>query len=1313
MTHPYAQRLTLKTRITVFTLAVFLLSTWSLAFYASAVLRQDLEKLLGEQQFSAVSTLATGLNSELTDRLNALEAEAASALMSKPGDAAAVQKRLDENPVLQTLFNAGVIAFSMDGTAIAETPVSGRIGVNYMDVDSVATALRQGRANIGSAVMGKKLASPVFGITVPVRDAQGQVIGALAGVVNLGNPGFMDKLGMARYGKTGSYVVVDRRNRQVITASDKQRVIEPFPAKGQVPTIDRFVQGYEGSVVFTSQLGDEVLASVKGVPVADWYVGVILGTTEAFAPIHAMQTRMLWAALGLSLLAGAMGLWLLRRHLSPLLDAVQTLATMSSAAEPPHSLPVARQDEVGQLIGGFNRLLQTLALREAALRDGSDALHSILATTLDGYWRVSPEGRLLDVNPTYCQQSGYTREELLTLSINDLEAKEDAVQTAQHIQRTMAEGHAQFVTRHRRKDGSDWYVEVSATFREVSGGQFVVFLRNIDERMRAQQLQADLNRLATERLHLASIVESSENSITSVSLDGRYTSWNQGAEKMFGYLADEMLGRSMFDMMPAAEGPKELARLERIARNESIIDDTSVRLHKSGRTVYVSLSISPVRDINGQVIGASRIAHDITARKQAEDALEESNVRFRDLVASTDGIVWEGDASTFVFNYVSPNAERMLGYPVSDWLQPGFWADHLYAEDREHAVQYCVACTGRLENHDFEYRFVAQDGHLIWLRDIVRVVEQDGKPRWLRGLMVDISAQKLIEQRLLASQELLQDTAMHKQTILDSMADAVITINDQGVMESFNQAASHIFGYEAQEVLGQNVSMLMPEPHRSHHDAYLKHHQRTGEERVVGQSREVQGQRKDGGVFPLNLSVSKIVQPGKTTFVGLIRDITRQRQDEEEIRRLAYFDSLTGLANRRLQLDRLKHAMLDSSRTARHGALMLLDLDNFKVLNDSQGHQTGDLMLQQVAARLMSCVREGDSVARLGGDEFVVLLTGLSTHDHEAVSDVRGVANKIRAALSQPYVLQACVHNSSASIGIVLFLGEQEAMDELMKKADVAMYQAKAAGRNAACFYDQAMQAMALERSKMEEDIRDGLLRDEFLLHYQIQVNTHAETTGVEALVRWRHPTRGLVPPLQFIALAEETGLILPLGQWVLESACAQLAAWAKDVRTAHWTMAVNVSALQFAQTGFVGNVDTALQKTGANPHLLKLELTESMLVKGVEDVIVKMNELKTRGVSFSLDDFGTGYSSLAYLKRLPLNQLKIDQGFVRDILVDPNDAAIARMVIALADTMGLSVIAEGVEQQDQRDFLSAIGCRAYQGYLFGRPVAAADVIRA
>ena len=437
----------------------------------------------------------------------------------------------------------------------------------------------------------------------------------------------------------------------------------------------------------------------------------------------------------------------------------------------------------------------------------------------------------------------------------------------------------------------------------------------------------------------------------------------------------------------------------------------------------------------------------------------------------------------------------------------------------------------------------------------------------------------------------------------------------------------------------------------------------------------------------------------------LRREVAERKMADDEIRNLAYHDALTRLPNRRLLFDRLQHAIAASSRSGRYCALLFIDLDNFKTLNDTLGHDAGDLLLQEVSRRLATCLREGDTAARLGGDEFVVLLENLSENAQEAATQAETTGEKIHGALNQTYQLANHEYNGTPSIGVTLFTDHQDTVDELVKRADLAMYHAKSAGRNALRFFDPQMQAVITTRATLEAGLREALLKQQFLLYYQAQVDSQGHVTGAEALLRWQHPQGELVSPMEFIPLAEDTGLILLLGRWVLETACAQLALWAACPELAHLMVAVNVSAREFHHKDFVDQVKSVLVTSGARPQRLKLELTESLLLHDVEDTIVKMTALRAEGVSFSLDDFGTGYSSLSYLKRLPLDQVKIDRSFVRDVLTDAYDSAIARSVIDLGRNLGLGVIAEGVESGAQRDFVAANGCQNYQGYLFSRPL--------
>jgi diguanylate cyclase (GGDEF)-like protein/PAS domain S-box-containing protein len=559
----------------------------------------------------------------------------------------------------------------------------------------------------------------------------------------------------------------------------------------------------------------------------------------------------------------------------------------------------------------------------------------------------------------------------------------------------------------------------------------------------------------------------------------------------------------------------------------------------------------------------------------------------------------------------------------------------------------------------------------------------------------------------------LREASLYSQAILDNMVDGVITVNAAGRIESCNQAARRIFGFTGDQALGLPIATLSPPDVRHHLVDFLQHVGRDPLARSGGQSRELTGLRHDGSTFPLNLSLSEIAHAGRTGFIALTRDMSQQHQAAEEIYYLAFYDRLTDLPNRRLLMDYLKQALMISTRSGQHGALVLLDLDHFKQLNDTMGHAVGDELLRQVAVRLKASVRESDQIARLGGDEFVVLLSALSENAGEAAAQAEVAANSLLLELGRPYTLDGHVHSNTPSLGIVVFLAHAHSPDELLQNAEIAMYQAKAAGRTTLRFFDAAMQTAATARTERVTDMHRALEQREFLLHYQTQFNRNGEPIGAEALVRWNHALRGMVSPAEFIPLAEETRLILPLGQWVLERACAQLARWEDEPGRADWTMSVNVSALQFGQPDFVACVLRALRQSGANPLNLKLELTESMLVNDVQDVIVKMNALKDHQVKFSLDDFGTGYSSLSYLKRLPLDQLKIDQSFVRDLLSDPNDAVIAQAIIALGHSLGLQVIAEGVENRAQRDMLADIDCDAFQGYYFAHPVAAADLAEA
>ena len=564
------------------------------------------------------------------------------------------------------------------------------------------------------------------------------------------------------------------------------------------------------------------------------------------------------------------------------------------------------------------------------------------------------------------------------------------------------------------------------------------------------------------------------------------------------------------------------------------------------------------------------------------------------------------------------------------------------------------------------------------------------------GLYLLVSFSMSEEKRATASDLRVAASAFEAQ-------DALMITDARGVILRVNQAFTETTGYDAAEAIGQTPRILKS----GRHDAAFYEQMWAALAQTGTWQGEIWDRRKNGEIYPKWLSISAVKnEEGVVThYVGSHIDITERKTSEEKIQRLAFYDHLTDLPNRLLLLDRLQQALVNSARSTRHGALLFIDLDNFKNLNDTLGHHIGDILLRQVSKRLRTCIREGDTVARLGGDEFVVMLAELSTHAIEAAAQTELVGEKILTALSQTFQIENTRYHCTASIGIVLLNGQQQNPDGVMKQADIAMYQAKKTGRNTLRFFDPEMQTNISARVLLEEELRRALAEGQFELYYQVQVDSALRPLGAEALIRWNHPTHGCVTPVEFIYLAEETGLILPLGYWVLHTACAQLRAWQNNPLTRELTLAVNVSAQEFCQKEFAQQLHTLLQDFAVDPKLLKLELTESVLQKNFADTIAAMNALNELGVEFSLDDFGTGYSSLQYLKQLPLDQLKIDRSFVRDITVDPSDKEIVRTIIAMAQNLKLDVIAEGVETAQQRQQLLESGCFRYQGYLFGKPL--------
>ena len=684
----------------------------------------------------------------------------------------------------------------------------------------------------------------------------------------------------------------------------------------------------------------------------------------------------------------------------------------------------------------------------------------------------------------------------------------------------------------------------------------------------------------------------------------------------------------------------------------------------------------------------------INERKRMESELRDSELFYRTILDSTPDAMLVSDADGII-TLVNNKVEPLLGYkPVELIGQP---VEILVPEDvrQKHRALMAEYIASRGINTVIgsrSMRALIKNGSILDVEVSICPVQTE------RGLFVaaalrDITERKKVENRLRVAG-----------AAFETPHEAIVVTDSRANIIQVNQAFEHITGYSQEEVVGKNIRILKSGRHEDTFYAEMWHYLLT----KGTWKGELWDRHKGGKIYPKQLSITAVRDERGNTiqYVAAFHDISARKRAEEEMHSLAFYDALTGLPNRRLLYERLDLAISVSARNKKYGALLYLDMDKFKTLNDTQGHESGDALLVEVATRMKFSVREVDTLARFGGDEFVVLIEEIGAEEADATLHAALISEKIRAVLAATYIINNREFHTSPSIGVCLFQGNSIPGDELLKRADIAMYQAKDSGRNQVRFFDPQLQLTVDSRAALESAMREAITGQQFRLYYQIQVDRDHRPIGAEALIRWESPTHGMVSPLEFIPLAEETALILDIGNWVLDTACQQIAAWSNTPLTRDLVIAVNISARQFRQPDFVQLVEAAIAKHQILPSRLKLELTESVALDNLEGVIAKMTALREKlGVTISLDDFGTGYSSLSYLKRLPLDQIKIDQSFVRDITTDSNDAVMVQTIIEMAHNFGLHVIAEGVETEAHMDFLKQSRCMAYQGYLFSKPV--------
>ncbi|MGD0734663.1 MAG: PAS domain S-box protein [Terracidiphilus sp.] len=954
----------------------------------------------------------------------------------------------------------------------------------------------------------------------------------------------------------------------------------------------------------------------------------------------------------------------------------------------------------------FGKDITARKTAQKALQETERKYRAIFDGAVEGIFQTTMDGKVLTANRAVARMLGYDSPDEMKSLVKDIgvDVWADPAERARYQQELgqREEGASLgFETELRRKDGSILSVSLNGHRVRGADGRALYnegFIIDITERKRAEETIRENGDFLKEAQRIGDL------GCYVLDIPTRIWTCSDGLDELFGidrnydhtiagwlaFMHPDDRERIVTHLTNEVVGKGEAFDKEyRIIRQS---DQAERWVHGMGRVEF---------DGNGKPMKMRGIIRDITGRKQAEMKIRDNEERFRETFEQAAvGIIH----TSFDGSILRCNARfaEIVGYPPDEI--PGMTFQQITApEDLANSVRVLHQMPAvDSSNAVWEKRYVRKDGSPTWVRLTISTQRDDeGRALHYIAVVEDINDRKTAEERLAKASEALRVSEERYRTAFHTSLDA-IAINriSDGTYTEVNQSFLEISGFEREELLNHTSLELgiwvEPSDRLRMTDALQQH--------SACRNLPVKFRRKDGSLIWGLMSASVIEIEGVPCVLSVTRDISDSKAAEEQIAKLAFYDTLTHLPNRHLLLERLQQSLTTSDQIGRRRALLIVDLDDFKTVNDTLGHPTGDLILQEVAERLTSIIREPDTVARWGGDEFVVILEGLSQNPAAATAQAEAVGEQILSAMAKPYLLAGRECRSTSSVGIAVFAAQSERSNDVLQKADIALDQAKAAGPNSMRFFAPALQAAVNDRAAMEEDLYHAIKNNQFVLYYQPQVNSSG-LIGAEALIRWNHPVRGLVFPDGFIPLAEQTGLILPLGQWVLENACAQIAVWQRATGTSPFTLSVNISARQFRQPDFVEQVLAALNRTGADPHLLELELTESLLVENVEDIIAKMSRLKGCGVQFSLDDFGTGYSSLAYLKRMPLDQLKIDRIFVRDILVDETSGAIAQTIISLSRAMGLSVIAEGVETETQRDFLDCIGCHCFQGYLFSRPL--------
>ncbi len=1007
-----------------------------------------------------------------------------------------------------------------------------------------------------------------------------------------------------------------------------------------------------------------------------------------------MRGQLLWWGFGAVLLSALLGA-IFARHIGQpirrLTERLQREDFRDFAVGTSNHREYAELEHLSRTIHG---LAASVRAREAELSESERKFREAFDLVGVGLTQIDREGCFTLVNRRFCEMLGYSQDELIGKRFLDVTHPDDRRDDEELIRSTVEHRKVVPIAREKRyvrKDGSVMWAQRSGVIVRDAAGEPMYALGSIED---ISQYRASQVTLQTLNESLKAVVETSPLAIYSVTPNGLVTLWNPAAEKMFGISTEQALGNGS-PLVAQGNADKALELRRRVMAGETIFNYEITRKRSNGSEIEISISAAPLRGGAHEIIGVLVICSDITSLKETSRALDQQLHFTQELLEVMPSPIFyrRAEGAYLGFNrawelFFSKRREEWIGKRPHDLLRAEV-ATAAEIEDRE------VIATGRtLVTQDVVKDGRGMERHVV--RHISQFTDAGGRPAGVIGVLTDITDFKQVAKALEASEGRFQ-------ALTESAMDIVTVLDADGVIRYQSPSVKHLLGYAPEVMIGRSqFDLVHRDDAEALRDAFHELLSRGQMERAI----EFRVVRSNGEWRTLEaIGKNCLDVPEVRGIIVNTRDITDRKNIEKRIQHLAFHDALTGLPNRSLMQDRVSQAIGRAERSSKRFAVMFIDIDNFKNINDTLGHDVGDELLRQVAARLIDSVRTHDTIARQGGDEFIVLLDELEGHQ-----GATRVAHKILDALRLPFQVGGADQHVSGSIGIALYPDDGRDPPTLLKNADTAMFHGKALGKNTYQFFTPQMNIAVKRRAAMESSLRAAVKNGDFTIVYQPQIDLNTgEIVAFEALVRWVSEDSGTMMPGEFIPLAEETGLINEIGEWVLREACRQAVAWRKKGYPPR-RMAINLSARQLADKGFVELLVRILEETGLEADSLELEITESQVMRQGEGSVMLLNEIAGMGVHLAVDDFGTGYSSLSYLKRLPIGKLKIDQSFVRDITVDPNDTAIVVAIISMARSLDLDIIAEGIETSGQLMLLRAKGCSVGQGFYFSVPMSADDL---